>query len=133
MTNSTTPECRADQIGGYHTESCAHMNWTENQAIVLTDAEAARSENEAPGGIYGPPMEATPTTVAQAISRVVDEYQEFHHADGETGLLLDEDNDEGLRINEVGAQLHHLLGGNVEFEVKTSDGRTFTVRVSENA
>jgi hypothetical protein len=81
------------------------------------------------------PKIATPTTVAQAISYAVDEFQEFGgHNDDRQGLYLGHVGDESdLRINEVGAQLHHLLGGNVEFEVKTSDGRTFTVRVSESA
>jgi hypothetical protein len=71
---------------------------------------------------------ATPNNVAQAISLAIDEAQEGLVGE-EGGLFLE---DGPIRIIEVEAQLHHLLGGNVEFEVKTSDGRSFTVRVSES-
>lgn len=74
-----------------------------------------------------PNRPADPIAVAQAISRVVDEAQE------DQGLFLEDGvNREGttLCVSEVWPELRHLLGGNVEFTVTTSDGQVFTVRVS---
>jgi hypothetical protein len=72
--------------------------------------------------------DATPVRVAQALSRAIDDFQESD------GLYLDDGVGHErtmLRVNEVSAELHRHLGGVASFEVKTSDGRTFRVRVAE--
>lgn len=74
---------------------------------------------------------ASATSVAQAISRVIDDVQEG--AESLTGgLYLNEDEDDTLRVTEVGAQLHSDSTGSVRsFYVKTSDGKEFRVSVQE--
>src|SRR6185295_1890694 len=57
-----------------HTDALADAYAAESEALNLAEAEAARAENEAPGGIYGGdlnPQVATTTAVAQAISRAI--------------------------------------------------------------
>lgn len=89
-------------------------------------------------------MIANPTNVAQAISFAIDEVQEFGTSDGEMGLFLireggDLTPESDLRITEVSAEMLNREGDETsrgypysQFKVKTSDGRSFTVRVSES-
>lgn len=81
---------------------------------------------------------ATARRVAQAISRAIDEHQEFGgHDSVSTGLFLDdaiEYDDTDLRIQEVGAELETAANGlQSQFAIKTSDGREWTVRVTPKA
>lgn len=70
---------------------------------------------------------ATTTTVAQAISLVVDEAQEGLLSD-EVGVFL---GDNPIRITEVSAELANGAYGDwASFTVKTSDGQEFEVRVT---
>lgn len=75
---------------------------------------------------------ATNITVAQAISRAIDEHQEFGgHEDDRLGLYLDDApgaEDTDLRITEVSAELN-TNGPISTFTVKTSDGREWRVRI----
>ena len=74
---------------------------------------------------------ATVVNVAQAVSRAIEEHA-LAAERLEGGLFLEPDSDTDLRITEVGAELDHGVTGIVQsFEIKTSDGRTFRVRVDE--
>jgi hypothetical protein len=81
-------------------------------------------------------MQATATTVAQAISFAVDEVQEYGTSDGAMGLFLDRDSEdlipeEDLRVTEVSAQLQNASNGLTSiFQVTTSDGKVWDVRVT---
>jgi hypothetical protein len=78
-------------------------------------------------------LKATTTTVAQAISFAVDEFQEFGgHNDHRPGLYLgDVADDSDLRINEVSAELQNAANGLTSiFQVTTSDGQVWDVRVT---
>ena len=46
-------EAEAEEL---EADARAAANWAESQALNLAEAEAARAENEAPGGIYAPPI-----------------------------------------------------------------------------
>jgi hypothetical protein len=72
----------------------------------------------------------TPTTVAQTISLVLDEILNGTIERDEPLWVGPEDSSN--RIYEVAAELRHLLGGNVEFDIRTVAGKTFTIRVSES-
>ncbi len=75
---------------------------------------------------------ATSITVAQGISRVIDEAQEGLTDSNPEGLFLVEESD--VRITEVSAELKTtaMPSGDVsEFTVSTSDGRTFKISVQE--
>lgn len=79
---------------------------------------------------------ATTTTVAQAISYAVDEFQEFGgHNDSRLGLYLgDVADDSDLRVTEVSAELQNAPNGLMsQFTIKTSDGQEWTVQVTPKA
>lgn len=76
---------------------------------------------------------ATTTTVAQAISRVIDEAQEGLSS-LEGGLFLNDApgaEDAELRVVEVSAELENAVNGMMsQFTVKTSDGQEWNVRIT---
>ncbi len=80
---------------------------------------------------------ATTTTVAQAISRAIDERQEYgghDDAPGREGLFLDDAPGmewTDLRVTEVSAELENAANGLMsQFTVKTSDGQEWAVRIT---
>lgn len=81
---------------------------------------------------------ATPTRVAQAIGRAIEEHANFGgHEDTGLGLYLEDglgNEDTTLHVTEVGPELENASNGLMsQFTIKTSDGREWTIRVTPKA
>jgi hypothetical protein len=61
----------------------------EVEAHNLAQAEQARTENEAPGGIYGPPAPPAPVTVAEAMTTMLHLARKLDVSTGEPLELVD--------------------------------------------
>lgn len=80
---------------------------------------------------------STAQRVAQALSRAIDEVQEFGMSDSDPGLFLNDApgaEQTDLRVTEVSAELDTAANGlQSQFTVTTSDGREWTVRITPKA